>query len=69
VERFHRRPSRPPRRLDRFARSAADGLAAVRRIEQAGGTFVSVAENVDSSSPYGRFTMTIFLALAELEPS
>jgi DNA invertase Pin-like site-specific DNA recombinase len=54
-------------KLDRFARSAADGLAAVRRIEQAGGTFVSVAENFDSSSPYGRFTMTIFLALAELE--
>jgi site-specific DNA recombinase len=54
-------------KLDRFARSAADGLAAVRRIEQAGGTFVSVAENFDTSSPYGRFTMTIFLALAELE--
>jgi DNA invertase Pin-like site-specific DNA recombinase len=54
-------------KLDRFARSAADGLAAVRRIEQAGGTFVSVAENFDTSSPYGRFTMTILLALAELE--
>lgn len=54
-------------KLDRFARSAADGLAAVRRIEEAGGTFVSVAENFDTSSPYGRFTMTIFLALAELE--
>ncbi len=54
-------------KLDRFARSAADGLAAVRRIEQVGGTFVSVAENFDTSSVYGRFTMTIFLALAELE--
>jgi hypothetical protein len=32
-------------KLDRFARSAADGLAAVRRIERAGGTFVLANTN------------------------
>jgi site-specific DNA recombinase len=54
-------------KLDRFARSAVDGLRAVTRIERAGGTFVSVAERFDTANAYGRFTMTIFFALAELE--
>jgi site-specific DNA recombinase len=54
-------------KLDRFARSAIDGLKAVAQLEEAGRTFVSVAEKFDTADPYGRFTATIFFALAELE--
>jgi DNA invertase Pin-like site-specific DNA recombinase len=54
-------------KLDRFARSAVDGLKAVTALEDAGRTFVSVAEKFDTADPYGRFTATIFFALAELE--
>jgi site-specific DNA recombinase len=54
-------------KLDRFARSAVDGLKAVTSLEDAGRTFVSVAEKFDTADPYGRFTATVFFALAELE--
>src|SRR2546428_8632333 len=54
-------------KLDRFARSVIDGLKAVTELEKAGRTFVSVAEKFDTADPYGRFTATIFFALAELE--
>jgi site-specific DNA recombinase len=54
-------------KLDRFARSAIDGLKAVTSLEEAGKTFVSVAEKFDTADPYGRFAATIFFALAELE--
>jgi DNA invertase Pin-like site-specific DNA recombinase len=54
-------------KLDRFARSAIDGLKAVTELEKADKTFVSVAEKFDTADPYGRFTATVFFALAELE--
>src|SRR3954454_19042471 len=34
-------------KLDRFGRSLIDGLAAVERIQQAGGVFASVADSFD----------------------
>jgi site-specific DNA recombinase len=54
-------------KLDRFARSVADAAVAIRRIDAAGGQLVSVEDGFDSSTPMGRFALTILLALAELE--
>lgn len=53
--------------LDRFARSVPDAAVALRRLEQAGGTLVSVRDALDTSTPIGRFARTMMLALAELE--
>lgn len=53
-------------KINRFARSAADAGAIVRRIEKAGGVFISVAERYDPT-PQGKFMRTLFFAMAELE--
>jgi DNA invertase Pin-like site-specific DNA recombinase len=54
-------------KLDRFARSVLDAQKALRRIEQAGGTFISAEDGFDSSTPMGRFAQTMLFAMAELE--
>ena len=53
--------------LDRFARSVSDAAVALRRLEEAGATLVSVRDALDTSTPVGRFARTMMLALAELE--
>lgn len=53
--------------LDRLSRSTLDFLAVVERLRDAGRGFVSVREQLDTSMPHGRFTMTILAALAEME--
>jgi DNA invertase Pin-like site-specific DNA recombinase len=53
--------------LDRFARSVPDAAIALRRLEAAGGTLMSVRDSLDTSTPIGRFARTMMLALAELE--
>src|SRR3954454_800499 len=52
---------------DRFARSLADALAAIKRIDDAGGQFVAVADGFDTTTPHGRLTMNVFLSFAEFE--
>jgi DNA invertase Pin-like site-specific DNA recombinase len=54
-------------KLDRFARSNIGALAAIEKIESAGGTLISVSEQIDSSTPSGRFLRTILFAAAEWE--
>lgn len=54
-------------KLDRFARTLAGALEAVKRIEAAGGQLVSVEDHFDTSTPIGKFGFQIMLALAELE--
>ena len=54
-------------RLDRFARSLVGGLAAIERIERAGGSFVAVQDGFDLSTPTGRLVLRIMLSLAEFE--
>lgn len=54
-------------KLDRFARSTLDAADALRRIEKAGGQFASAAERFDTTTPFGRFALTVMFALAELE--
>lgn len=54
-------------KLDRFARNVREGLASIQRIIDAGGRFVCVDQNFDTSTPQGRFFLTLMLAFAELE--
>jgi DNA invertase Pin-like site-specific DNA recombinase len=54
-------------KLDRFARSLIDGLQMIERIQQAGGTFVSVADGLDLTTDTGRLVLRIMLSLAEFE--
>jgi DNA invertase Pin-like site-specific DNA recombinase len=54
-------------KLDRFGRSLIDGLAAIARIEKAGGTFVSVADGLDLSTPTGKLVLRIMFSMGEWE--
>src|SRR5918996_6509090 len=54
-------------RLDRFARSAADALDSIRRLNAAGARLVSVEDGFDGSTPMGRFAIGILTMIAELE--
>lgn len=54
-------------RLNRFARSNVGALEAIDRIERAGGVLISVDEQIDTSTPAGRFLRAILLAAAEWE--
>lgn len=53
--------------LDRFARSVPDAAVALRRLDNAGAVLLSAREQLDTSSPVGRFARTMMLAMAELE--
>lgn len=53
--------------ISRFARSAKDFLDLVNEIEKKGVRFVSKKESFDSDTPSGRFALTMFAAMAQLE--
>ncbi len=53
--------------ISRLSRSVRDLLKTVDRLEKMKVTFVSLKENIDTSTPQGRFVLVIFGALAELE--
>jgi site-specific DNA recombinase len=44
-----------------------DALGAIGRIKEAGGAFISVADNFDTSTPAGKLALTMFLGFAEFE--
>jgi site-specific DNA recombinase len=54
-------------KLDRFSRSVADAAEALKRIDAAGGAFISAEDSLDTSTPMGRFALHMMLAVAELE--
>jgi DNA invertase Pin-like site-specific DNA recombinase len=54
-------------RLDRLGRSLRHLLETVAGLEQRGVTFVSLMENIDTSTPGGRLVFHLFGALAEFE--
>ena len=53
--------------ISRLARSTKDLLQIVEQITTKGAEFVSMKEQIDTTTPQGRFMLTVFAALAELE--
>lgn len=53
--------------ISRFARSTKDLLELVGRLEEKDVKFISQKEAIDTETPSGRFMLTIFAAVAELE--
>jgi DNA invertase Pin-like site-specific DNA recombinase len=56
-------------RFDRFARSVAHLLRALETFRSLGIEFVSLSEQIDTTTPAGRMTFTVLGAVAELERS
>jgi DNA invertase Pin-like site-specific DNA recombinase len=53
--------------ISRIARNTRDLLTIVATLTERGVEFVSLKENIDTTTPHGRFMLTVFGALAELE--
>lgn len=53
--------------ISRLARSTRDLLTIVDELTEKGVQFVSQKENIDTSTPQGKFMLTVFAAMAELE--
>lgn len=53
--------------ISRLARSTQDLLSIVQQLQEKSVGLVSLKENIDTSTPQGRFILTIFAALAELD--
>ena len=53
--------------LSRFGRSTRNVLDGVDFIESHGGAFTSCSEKLDTSTATGRFVLTVFAALREME--
>jgi len=56
-------------RFDRFARSVSHLLRALETFHALGIAFVSLSENVDTTTPTGKMIFTVLGAVAELERS
>lgn len=53
--------------ISRLARSTRDLLQIVEELKSKGVQFISQKESIDTSTPQGKFVLTVFAALAELE--
>lgn len=53
--------------ISRIARNTKDLLSIVDTLKQKGVEFVSLKESIDTASPQGKFMLTVFGAMAELE--
>ena len=53
--------------ISRFARNTRDLLELVERLTEKGVEFVSQKEAIDTTTPTGKFMLTVFGAVAELE--
>lgn len=53
--------------ISRIARNTKDLLSIVDLLTKKGVEFVSLKENIDTSTPQGKFMLTVFAAMAELE--
>src|SRR5271163_3930958 len=54
-------------KLDRLSRSLKDVLHIMERIAQAGASFQSLTENIDTTTPAGRMMMQMIGSFAEFE--
>lgn len=53
--------------ISRFARNTRDLLDLVEQLTEKGAEFVSRKEAIDTTTPTGKFMLTVFAAVAELE--
>jgi DNA invertase Pin-like site-specific DNA recombinase len=53
--------------ISRFARNTKDLLELVDKLEQKKVEFISRKENIDTSTPSGKFMLTVFAAMAQME--
>lgn len=53
--------------ISRIARNTRDLLSIISDLTEKGVEFVSLKESIDTATPQGRFMLTVFGALAELE--
>lgn len=53
--------------ISRIARNTRDLLSIVADLTEKGVEFISLKENIDTTTPQGRFMLTVFGALSELE--
>jgi site-specific DNA recombinase len=56
-------------KLDRIARNTQDFLATVDQLKAYGCALALVKENFETSTPQGKFAITLFAAIAEMEAS
>lgn len=54
-------------KLDRLARSLKDLVNLVNEIQEKGGALHSLNDQIDTTTPHGKFTFHVFAALAEFE--
>ena len=52
--------------ISRIARNTRDLLSIISELTEKGVEFVSLKESIDTTTPHGRFMLTVFGALAEL---
>ena len=53
--------------ISRISRSCKDLLSIIDTLKEKGVEFVSLKENIDTSTPQGKFMLSVFGAMAELE--
>jgi len=53
--------------ISRFARNTKDFLMLIEKLTAKGVEFISLKEHIDTTTPTGRFMLTIFAAVSELE--
>ena len=53
--------------ISRIARNTKDLLGIIDELRSKGVDFISLKENIDTSTPQGKFMLTVFAAMAELE--
>lgn len=53
--------------ISRFARNTKDLLELVEQLTVKGAEFISQKESIDTSTPAGKFMLTVFAAVSELE--
>lgn len=53
--------------ISRLARSTRDFLKIIDNLSEKGVELVSLKENIDTSTPQGKFMLTVFAALSQLE--